>query len=504
MSASADDATPAPDADDEAQPGPAGTAAAGSSGDPTMAQEEAPGQPSEEEEPTDILDRLRREDRVSLTPEQPMLGRRRRSSSTPAAPPPPPPPPGGEESILDRLHREQSPTAAAAVEGESILDRLRREQSPVAAAAAPPPDGEEESILDRLHREQSPTAAEGESILDRLRREQSPASRFRRERSPATADKERCVGRKVTRGRHSWTWVEFQDERDRRLHRLRRDPSPPAPPSEAPERPAAPAAADETTDAAGYQYVYARAAAPAPAAPRGPRRVTCYMCGLQAGTKSIRFHHEKCAARWPATEARPLPPAVVVPAGGAALAAYNRQAAATYAAHSKRACPLCGKVVHQAPSASRTVADKLRDHLRNECPHRRGHKAKASKVSRAGGRARAERPPAEADLSRGGASRQPRAPNVRLRPPLDAPPPPPPRRRAGPSARAVARREAMRDPLVREGLRAAALADQRGDGARASAERRGARLVAASIANRVERRRTGTKQFAVAGGQYAY
>jgi hypothetical protein len=93
---------------------------------------------------------------------------------------------------------------------------------------------------------------------------------------------------------------------------------------------------------------------------------------------------------------------------------------------------------------------------------------------------------------------------VRLRPPLDAPPPPPPRRRAGPSARAVARREAMRDPLVREGLRAAALADQRGDSARASAERRGARLVAASIANRVERRRTGNKQFAVAGGQYAY
>ena len=477
MSASDDDATPAPDADDEAQPAPAGTAAAGSSGDPTMAQEEEGGQPKEEEEPTDILDRLRREDRVSLTPEQPMLGRRRRSS-TPAAPPPPPPP-DGEESILDRLRREQSPTAAAAVEGESILDRL--------------------------HREQSPTAAESESILDRLRREQSPASRFRRERSPATADKERCVGRKVTRGRHSWTWVEFQDERDRRLHRLRRDPSPPAPPSEAPERPAAPAAADENTDAAGYQYVYARAAAPAPALARGPRRVTCYMCGLQAGTKSIRFHHEKCAARWPATEARPLPPAVVVPAGGAALAAYNRQAAATYAAHSKRACPLCGKVVHQAPSASRTVADKLRDHLRNECPHRRGHKAKASKVSRAGGRARAERPPAEADLSRGGASRQPRAPNVRLRPPLDAPPPPPPpRRRAGPSARAVARREAMRDPLVREGLRAAALADQRGDGARASAERRGARLVAASIANRIERRRTGSKQFAVAGGQYAY
>ena len=479
MSASADDATPAPDADDEAQPDPAGTAAAGST---TMAQEEEAGQPSEDEEPTEVLDRLRREDRVSLTPEQPMLGRRRRSSSTPAAPPPPPPPDGEEESILDRLRREQSPTAAA----------------------APPPDGEEESILDRLHREQSPTAAEGESILDRLRREQSPASRFRRERSPATADKERCVGRKVTRGRHSWTWVEFQDERDRRLHRLRRDPSPPAPPSEAPARPAAPAAADENTDAAGYQYVYVDAAAPAPALPRGPRRVTCYMCGLQAGTKSIRFHHEKCAARWPATEARPLPPAVVVPAGGAALAAYNRQAAATYAAHSKRACPLCGKVVHQAPSASRTVADKLRDHLRNECPHRRGHKAKASKVSRAGGRARAERPPAEADLSRGGASRQPRAPNVRLRPPLDAPPPPPPRRRAGPSARAVARREAMRDPLVREGLRAAALADQRGDGARASAERRGARLVAASIANRAERRRTGKKQFAVAGGQYAY
>ena len=151
MSASADDATPAPDADDEAQPGPAGTAAAGSTGDPTMAQEEAAGQPTEEEETTDILDRLRREDRVSLTPEQPMLGRRRRSSATPAAPPPPPPPDGEEESILDRLHREQSPTAAAAVEGESILDRLRREQSPT-AAAAPPPDGDEESILDRLRR----------------------------------------------------------------------------------------------------------------------------------------------------------------------------------------------------------------------------------------------------------------------------------------------------------------------------------------------------------------
>ena len=119
------------------------------------------------------------------------------------------------------------------------------------------------------------------------------------------------------------------------------------------------------------------------------------MRGLQAGTKSIRFHHEKCAARWPATEARPLPPAVVVPAGGAALAAYNRQAAATYAAHSKRACPLCGKVVHQAPSASRTVADKLRDHLRNECPHRRGHKAKprSCACAPAGGRARNGRRP---------------------------------------------------------------------------------------------------------------
>ena len=69
MSASADDATPAPDADDEAQPGPAGTAAEGST---TMAQEEEAGQPTEDEEPTDILDRLRREDRVSLTPEQPM------------------------------------------------------------------------------------------------------------------------------------------------------------------------------------------------------------------------------------------------------------------------------------------------------------------------------------------------------------------------------------------------------------------------------------------------
>ena len=40
MSASADDATPAPDADDEAQPGPAGTAAEGST---TMAQDEEAG-----------------------------------------------------------------------------------------------------------------------------------------------------------------------------------------------------------------------------------------------------------------------------------------------------------------------------------------------------------------------------------------------------------------------------------------------------------------------------
>ena len=46
MSASADDATPAPDADDEAQPGPAGTAAEGST---TMAQEEEAGQPTEED-----------------------------------------------------------------------------------------------------------------------------------------------------------------------------------------------------------------------------------------------------------------------------------------------------------------------------------------------------------------------------------------------------------------------------------------------------------------------
>ena len=128
--------------------------------------------------------------------------------------------------------------------------------------------------------------------------------------------------------------------------------------------------------------------------------------------------------------------------------------------------------------------------------------AKASKVSRAGGPARAERPPAEADLSRGGASRQPRAPNPRLRPPLDALPPPPPRRVR--AARDIARREAMRDPMVRESLRAAAMADQRGDGVAASRERRGARLVAANVARRAERRKTGNKQWAVAGPQYAY
>jgi hypothetical protein len=72
------------------------------------------------------------------------------------------------------------------------------------------------------------------------------------------------------------------------------------------------------------------------------------------------------------------------------------------------------------------------------------------------------------------------------------------------AARDIARREAMRDSLVRESLRAAALADQRGDGVAASRERRAARLVAANVARHAERRKTGNKQWAVAGSQYAY
>jgi hypothetical protein len=291
----ADDMMDAPDANEaqHASNAVADPTAAGSKDrrkDPIMTQQEEAGQPSAdppaEAGEESILDRLRREDRVSLTPEQPLLGRRRRSSSGPPATPaaaPPTPPADGEESILDRLHREQSPAAAA--EGESILDRLHREQSPAAAAA------EEESILDRLHREQSPAAPSKDgSVLDRL------------EQSPAAAEGKALLEES------------------------------PAPPTDE----AKPARQGET-NVAGFQYVYARAAPPAPPALRGPRRVTCYMCGLEAGTKSIRFHHEKCAARWPATEARPLPPAVTIPPGGAALAAYNRKAAAAYAAHSKRA-----------------------------------------------------------------------------------------------------------------------------------------------------------------------
>jgi len=91
--------------------------------------------------------------------------------------------------------------------------------------------------------------------------------------------------------------------------------------------------------------------------PRLPVRVVCYICGREAGTHSIRFHHEKCAKRTLAAGNQlPLPPEPALlghlpSSDGAALREYNRQAREVFRAHAYRDCKYCGLSVLQSAVA---------------------------------------------------------------------------------------------------------------------------------------------------------
>ena len=186
--------------DDEVQPQSAGTAAEGSSGDPTMAQEEEGGQPKEEEEPTDILDRLRREDRVSLTPEQ-MLGRQtrvRRACRAAAASA------AANAAIFASstgCTAMASPTAAAAAEGESILDRLRCEQSPELAWSSSTAVAPKSRSSTAMTSSTSPTRRRASPSSTGAAR--APPHPLRRDRVRDGVGQGVGVGRKVIAGRHS-------------------------------------------------------------------------------------------------------------------------------------------------------------------------------------------------------------------------------------------------------------------------------------------------------------
>ena len=119
------------------------------------------------------------------------------------------------------------------------------------------------------------------------------------------------------------------------------------------------------------KYVYAPPAPPAEARARAPRanppdpvvRVVCYLCGRAAGTKSIRFHHAKCVARW-TDGPLPFPPSLdaIPDAAGPELDAYNARAKAAFDAHSTCACKLCGKRIRRVDATR---------HLRDDCVNRR-------------------------------------------------------------------------------------------------------------------------------------
>jgi hypothetical protein len=227
------------------------------------------------------------------------------------------------------------------------------------------------------------------------------------------------------------------------------------------------------------KYVYAPPAPPAEARARPPRanppdpvvRVVCYLCGRAAGTKSIRFHHAKCVARW-TDGPLPFPPSLdaIPDAAGPELDAYNARAKAAFDAHSTCACKLCGKRIRRVDAAR---------HLRDGCVNRRPTARKPPKRGFGGGDSRKPNIP-ECNLDNGGAPRIPLPAHPMLR---DTP-------RSLLPAPAPRAHEAPPSPC----RRAAALLRGEGKEKAARAELRQAAQAEASLVSAFRRTRHGDKK----------
>ena len=229
------------------------------------------------------------------------------------------------------------------------------------------------------------------------------------------------------------------------------------------------------------KYVYAPPAPPAEARARTPRanppdpvvRVVCYLCGRAAGTKSIRFHHAKCVARW-TDGPLPFPPSLdaIPDAAGPELDAYNARAKAAFDAHSTCACKLCGKRIRRVDATR---------HLRDDCVNRRPTARKPDIP--------------ECNLDNGGAPRIPLPAHPMLREtPRSLLPAPAPRAHEAPPS--PCRRAAAKDPRVLERRRAAALLRADGKEKAARAELRQAAQAEASLVVAFRRKRHGDKKMA--------
>ena len=242
------------------------------------------------------------------------------------------------------------------------------------------------------------------------------------------------------------------------------------------------------------KYVYAPPAPPAEARARTPRanppdpvvRVVCYLCGRAAGTKSIRFHHAKCVARW-TDGPLPFPPSLdaIPDAAGPELDAYNARAKTAFDAHSTCACKLCGKRIRRVDATR---------HLRDDCVNRRPTARKPPKRGFGGGDSRKPDIP-ECNLDNGGAPRIPLPAHPMLREtPRSLLPAPAPRVHEAPPS--PCRRAAAKDPRVLERRRAAALLRADGKEKAARAELRQAAQAEASLVVAFRRKRHGDKKMA--------
>ena len=253
---------------------------------------------------------------------------------------------------------------------------------------------------------------------------------------------------------------------------------PAAAPTEAPPRPKL-----------RFVYTHAPLAAPATGRPKpAPRsdivRVVCYLCGRAAGTKSIRFHHAKCVARW-TDGPLPFPPSLdaIPDAAGPELDAYNARAKAAFDAHSTCACKLCGKRIRRVDATR---------HLRDDCVNRRPTARKPPKRGFGGGDSRKPDIP-ECNLDNGGEPRIPLPAHPMLREtPRSLLPAPAPRVHEAPPS--PCRRAAAKDPRVLERRRAAALLRGEGKEKAARAELRQAAQAEASLVRGFRRKREGDKK----------
>lgn len=228
----------------------------------------------------------------------------------------------------------------------------------------------------------------------------------------------------------------------------------------------------------------------------GGARVVCYLCGREAGTASIRFHHLKCIERWPPGDPLPFPPSygAIPKRRGRALTAYNDAARACYETHTRCSCPLCGK-----EGIKRAM---LNVHLRDECVNAIQSKRAVTTRAESLDPHYANMP--AVDLDGGGAARIPLPPNPRLRPDpkavaccyRTAP--------REPESASQSRRRAAKDTKVLNLRRRALLLEQAGDDRAALYENKEAAQAEASLARTYDRSRHGLRPWCVGGTQYRY